>query len=132
MPVDTQQILAEAEKLGQLIAQHPAIQRFKEAQKSLTGDPEASRLLSEFERHYEALARQEQSGAAITDAQQATLQAMQTRLSSHLKIKALNVAQLEFVDLLRKVSQTYQRPLADAAGVGAVAPGGARPKSGQP
>jgi cell fate (sporulation/competence/biofilm development) regulator YlbF (YheA/YmcA/DUF963 family) len=125
MPVDTQQILDMAEKLGELIAQHPAVARFKQAQKSLAEDPEASRLLSDFERSLETLARQEASGVPITDAQQHTLQQAQSRVASHLKIKAMNLAQLEFVDLLRKVGQTYQKPLAAGSG-GSAAQAGQR------
>jgi len=125
MPVDTQQILDMAEKLGDLIAQHPAVARFKQAQKSLADDPDASRLLAEFERSIESLARQEAAGMPVSDAQQQTLQAAQARVASHIKIKALNLAQLEFVDLLRKVGQTYQKPLAtNPAGSAA---GSARP-----
>jgi cell fate (sporulation/competence/biofilm development) regulator YlbF (YheA/YmcA/DUF963 family) len=124
MPVDTQQILDMAEKLGELIAQHPAVARFKQAQKSLADDPEASRLLADFEKSIESLARQEQSGLPVSDAQQQTLQASQARVASNLRIKALNLAQLEFVDLLRKVGQTYQKPL--SANPAGAAPAGPR------
>jgi cell fate (sporulation/competence/biofilm development) regulator YlbF (YheA/YmcA/DUF963 family) len=116
MPTDTQQILDAAEKLGQLIKDHPAVERFKAAQKSVSDDPEAGRLLQEFDRQLETLGRQEQSGRPVTDAQRMQLESLQAKIVSHLKIKNLNLAQVEFVDLLRKVSQTYQRPLADAAG----------------
>lgn len=109
MPVDTQQILAEAEKLGQLVAQHPAVARFKDAQKAVANDPEASRMLTEFDRAIEALSRQEQSGMPVTDAQRMQLEGVQSRIASHLKIKALNLAQVEFVDILRKATQTIQQ-----------------------
>jgi cell fate (sporulation/competence/biofilm development) regulator YlbF (YheA/YmcA/DUF963 family) len=115
MPVDTTQILQEAEKLGQLLKQHPAVERFKSAQKAVTDDPEAKRLLGEFDRQIEALARQEQTGRPVTDAQRMQLESLQAKIVSHIKIKNLNLAQVEFVDLLRKISQTYQRPLADGA-----------------
>jgi cell fate (sporulation/competence/biofilm development) regulator YlbF (YheA/YmcA/DUF963 family) len=113
MPVDTQQILQEAEKLGQMLKEHPAVQRFKSAQKAVSEDAEASRLLGEFDRQLEALARQEQQGRPVTDAQRMQLEALQAKIVSHIKIKNLNLAQVEFVDLLRKISQTYQRLLAD-------------------
>ena len=54
MAVDTQQILQAAEKLGQMLKDHPAVERFKSAQKSVAEDAEASRLLGEFERGLEA------------------------------------------------------------------------------
>ena len=125
MPADMQQILDEAEKLGQLVAQHPAVARFRDAQKAVSSDPEAARLLADFDRHIETLARQEQSGLPITDAQRMQVESLQNRIVSHLKIKAMNMAQVEFVDLLRKVSQTVQRPAAEVIGGGAVAAGGA-------
>ena len=126
MAVDTDQIMQEAEKLGQLVAQHPAVARYKQAQKSVAEDPEAGRLLADFDRQLESLGRQEQSGMPVTDAQRMQLESLQSRIISHIKIKALNMAQVEFVDLLRKVTQTIQRPLSDApqgaAGGGAGGP----------
>jgi cell fate (sporulation/competence/biofilm development) regulator YlbF (YheA/YmcA/DUF963 family) len=122
MPVDTQQILLAAEKLGQMLKDHPAVERFKSAQKAVSDDPDASRLLAEFERNLEALGRQEQQGRPPTDAQRLQLEALQSKIVSHIKIKNLNLAQMEFIDLLRKVSQTYQRPLADTAPATAAAP----------
>ena len=115
MPVDTQQILQAAEKVGQLLKEHPTVEKFKSAQKAVAEDPDASRMLAEFERQLEALARQEQQGHPATDAQRMQLESLQSKIVSHIKIKNLNLAQVEFVDLLRKISQTYQRPLADAA-----------------
>ena len=50
MAVETQQIIDEAEKLGKLVAQHPAIARYKQAQKAIADDAEATRLFAEFER----------------------------------------------------------------------------------
>jgi len=123
MAVDTQQVMDAAEKLGQLLAQHPAVEKYKSAQKSVSDDPEASRLLAEFDRQLETLSRQEQTGHPITDAQRMQLETIQSRLVSNLKVKAWNMAQVEFVDLLRKVGQTYQRLLADSAPAAAGAGG---------
>jgi cell fate (sporulation/competence/biofilm development) regulator YlbF (YheA/YmcA/DUF963 family) len=137
MPVDTQQLIDEAGKLGRLVAQHPAIARYREAQRSVSQDPDAGRLLSELNRFFESLARQEASGMPVSDAQRQQLESLQSRISSHLKIKNLNIAQVEFVDLLRKISQTIQQPLADeparsgrsggAGGQGVTEPGDGAP-----
>ena len=113
MPVDTQQIMDEATRLGQLVAQHPAVTRYNHARRAVQDDAEASRLLADMDRQMEALARQEQAGMHVTDAQRMQLESLQTRIISHLKIKALNLAQVEFVDLLRKITQTIQRQLGD-------------------
>jgi cell fate (sporulation/competence/biofilm development) regulator YlbF (YheA/YmcA/DUF963 family) len=114
MAVDTQQLMDEAEKLGKLVAQHPAVERYKSAQKSVSEDAEASRLLADFERNLAKLDQQAQAGMPVTDAQRDQLEALQSRIVSHIKVKALNMAQVEFVDLLRKITQTIQKPLADA------------------
>ena len=113
MPVDTQQIMEEAEKLGKIVAQHPAIAKYKSAQKAVADDPDASRLLADMERQIEALGRQEQAGLPITDAQRMALETSQNRVVSHIKIKAWNMAQVEFVDILRRISQTIQKQLVD-------------------
>jgi cell fate (sporulation/competence/biofilm development) regulator YlbF (YheA/YmcA/DUF963 family) len=122
MPADTQQILDAADKLGQLVAQHPAVAKYKEAQKLVSSDPDASRLLNEFNRLLETLARNEQSGLPITDAQRTQLEHLQSQIMSHIKIKALNLAHVEFYDLLRKVTQAIHRPLQDTPA--ATSPGG--------
>ena len=109
-----------------MLAQHPAVAKYKQAQRAVADDPDASRLLAEFERQLEALGRQEQQGHPATDAQRMQLEGLQSKIVSHIKIKNLNLAQMEFVDLLRKISQTYQRPLSDAvAGAAGHKPPGA-------
>lgn len=124
MPVDTQQLMNEAEKIGRLVAQHPAVARYKQAQKSVADDPEAGRLLADMDRQIEALSRQEQSGVPITDAQRMALESSQNRVVSHIKIKNWNMAQVEFVDLLRKITQTIQRQLTDQPASGGGISGG--------
>lgn len=130
MPVDTQQILDEAEKLGQLVAQHPSVERYKQAQKAVSDDPDTSRLMAEFERTYGRLAQQAEAGMPVTDAQRDQLEAIQSRIVSNIKVKALNMAQVEFVDLLRKVGQIIQKPVAGATGQAAAGGGGAPPAGG--
>ena len=121
MPVDTQQILDQAKALGELMAQHPSVSKYKEAQRLVAADPDAGRLLMDFEKELEQLSRQEQSGLPVSEQAQMKLQSMQAQIASHIKIKALNMAQVEFMDLMRKVTQTLQRPAVEGA------MGGARP-----
>jgi cell fate (sporulation/competence/biofilm development) regulator YlbF (YheA/YmcA/DUF963 family) len=127
MAVDTQQIVAEADKLGQLVAQHPAVAKYRQAQKSVAEDPDAGRLLKEFDRTLETLGRQEQSGQPVTDAQRTQLESLQMQIMSHIKIKALNMAQMEFIDLLRKVNQAVQGKVVDMPGGGAARMAAAAP-----
>src|SRR3954466_2943006 len=132
MPVDTNQILAEADKLGQLVAQHPAVERYKNAQKAVAEDPDANRTMAEFERALESLARQEQTGMPVTDAQRQQLEHLQSRIVSNVKVKNLNMAQVEFIDLLRKVNQAVQSKVVEAGGMGGAGGRGARSGAGAP
>jgi len=115
MASDTNEIISAAEKLGSLVADHPAVAKYKEAQRAVSSDPESSRLMSEFGQQLEKLMRQEQTGVSVTDAQRQSLESLQSRIASNLKVKALNLAEVEFTDLLRRISQTWQKPLADTS-----------------
>ena len=133
MAVDTNQILAEADKLGQLVAQHPAVERYKNAQRAVAEDPDANRTMAEFERQLETLARQESTGMPVTDAQRQQLENLQSRIVSNVKVKNLNMAQVDFIDLLRKVNQAVQSKVVEAGGMGgAGGAGGAAGGRGAP
>src|SRR5258706_7968026 len=129
MPTDTQSILDSAEKIGLLVKEHPAFERYRAAAKTVGEAPEAGRLVNEFNRQLETLMRQEQSGMPVTDAQHQQLEVLQQRIASHIKMKALHLAQTDFYDLMRKITQTIQKPLAEVqgGGGGGGAGGGGRP-----
>ena len=130
MPADETTILDQARKLGDLVAQHPAVAKYRDAQRTVSQDPDASRLLADFDRQLETLSRQEASGMSVTDAQRRSLESLQAQIASQLKVKALSIAQVDYMDLLRKVSQAWQRPIAEAGGV--PTPGGAGGAGGAP
>ena len=122
MPSDMSQVMEAAQKLAELVAQHPAVQKYKQAQRAVADDPEAARMLADFDRQLQRLAQQQQSGLAVTDAQQEQLENLQSKIVSHLKVKALNMAQVDYVDLRRRIgaaidSAVQDRPAA-AAGPG--------------
>ena len=125
MPTDTQAILDAADKIGLMVKEHPAYERYRSAAKAVGEDAEAGRLVSDFNRQLETLMRQEQSGMPVTDAQHQQLESLQQRIATHIKMKALHMAQTDFYDLLRKITQTIQKPLTEVAqGAGGGAPRG--------
>jgi cell fate (sporulation/competence/biofilm development) regulator YlbF (YheA/YmcA/DUF963 family) len=127
MPSDTQSILDAAEKIGQQVKDHPAFERYRAAAKTVGEDPEAGRLVADFNRQLETLMRQEQAGMPVTDAQHQQLESLQQRIASHIKMKALHLAQTDFYDLMRKITQTIQKPLAEVQGGGGGRGAGAAP-----
>ncbi len=112
MPSDTPQVMDAAEKLAQMVAEHPLVDRFRQAQQAVANDPETSRLTAEFDRQLQKLVQQQQSGLPVTDAQQQQLESLQSKIVSHIKIKALNLAQVDYVDLRRKIGQAIDRAVA--------------------
>ena len=122
MPADTQQILDAAEKLGALLADHPAVEKYKQAQKALSDDPDASRLLADFNKVIQQVSHNEQAGLPPTEQQRQQMEALQTQIASHLKFKSYSMAEYELTDIMRRVSQTWQRPLAGTATDGGTAP----------
>jgi len=126
MPTDTQSILDAAEKIGLMVKEHPSFERYRSAAKAVSEDADAGRLVTEFNRQLETLMRQEQAGMPVSDVQHQQLESLQQRIASHLKMKAMHLAQVDFYDLLRKVTQTIQKPLGDvgsaAGGAGAAQP----------
>ena len=110
------QITETAAKLGELVASHPSIGRYADAQQALAKDAEAGRLLQQFEQRAMVIARNEQMGQPVGQAERRELEAMQQTIAGNIKVKAFSLAQAEMTDLLRKVSQTWQRPVAKAQG----------------
>lgn len=111
-----QQITETAQKLGDLVAKHPAIKKLAQAQQALGKDTDATRMLQQFEQKAAVLMRNEQMGQPVGDAERRELEAMQQQIASNIKVKAFSIAQTDMTDLLRKVSQTWQRPVAEAQG----------------
>ena len=124
MPADTQAVLDAAKKVADLLADHPTVEKFKQAQKSLQDDPDASRLLQDFNSVLTQIAHNERAGLPPTEEQRRKYEAFQTQIASHLKFKAYSIAEFELTDLLRKVSQTWQKPLARPGASGEFADGG--------
>lgn len=116
MPTTTQQIMDAAQQAGKLLADHPAVEKYRQAQQAVTQDPDATRLLGEFERQLETLGRAQQMGQGISEDQRRSFEALQLQISSHIRIKALNMAQVEFVDLLRRITQEIHKPIASLLG----------------
>lgn len=119
MPVDTQQILDAAGKVADLLAQHPVVEKYKSAQKALQDDPDASRLLQDFNSVITQISHNERAGVPPTEEQRRKFEALQTQIASHLKFKSYSMAEYELTDLLRKISAAWQKPLARAGGAAA-------------
>lgn len=125
MATDTQAVLDAAQKLADVLAEHPAVEKYKQAQKALQEDPDASQLLKQFNSVLTQIAHNERAGLPPTEEQRRQFESLQTQIASHLKFKAYSMAEYELTDLLRKISQTWQKPLARSGATGSADPASA-------
>ncbi len=106
------QIIRIAEQLGKAIADSPQSQALDQARQQAQGDPEAMKLMNEFQSQAEKIARQEQMRQPIEPADKQKLEGLQGKVAGNGTIKKFTEAQMQYVDLMQRVSQTIHQQLA--------------------
>lgn len=125
-----QEILDAADALGKQIAEHEAAEKFEQATKALDDDVEAQRAVNDFQRHLQTLAEKQRNHQPIEPAEKQKLEELQMAVAMNIKVRALQQAQMDFLDLLREVMTRIEQNAvgeeqAAAATGAAPAPGGA-------
>lgn len=118
----TSQIEQAAKDLGKMIGEHDAAHRYSAAAKALDTDIEAQRLMTDFNRAIQSIAQKQASQKPIEVEDKRRLEKLQTEVAMNLKVRALQQAQMDYVDLIRSVVSTIT---AEAGGLEAQADGGA-------
>ncbi len=121
----TDQIEQAAHDLGRMIASHPSATEYDAASKALSDDRDAERLLNDFNRHLTALSEKQQKGEPTEVDDKRKLQELQQSVAMNVNVGRMQKAQMDYADLLRKVTEiiTGESQPADAP------PG--RPQAGQ-
>ena len=122
---DTNQVLAAAGTLGNLIGSHPSVASYKELTRQLDLDITARNLVGQFEQTMEALAMKEASGQPIEIADKQNVERLQQSIALHPLLKKLMAAQVEYMELMRKVQETINagvagKPAAAGSRAGAI------------
>jgi len=117
----TQDILDAAKSLGKLISTHPAAKRMDDLMKKLQSDREAQRALTDFNRHMQTLSQKEQMGQPIEVEDKRKMDQFQAAVAANLVLRELQMAQMDYLDLMRQVDDL----VGGAEGEGAA--GGAPP-----
>ncbi|MFG0330175.1 MAG: YlbF family regulator [Phycisphaerales bacterium] len=122
MPSDTDTVMDAARKLGELVADHETAKRYRESVESIEKDTETQRLMNDYNRFIMTLAEKESRGQPIEVSDKRKLEEMQSSLAMNIKIRNLQMAQMNYADLMRKIDQAV------AGAVGGpedpIAPGG--------
>lgn len=113
---DTTEVMAAATKLGNLIGAHPSVQSYRELTRQLDLDISARTLLGQFEQTMEQLAMKEANGQPIEISDKQTVERLQQSIALHPLLKKLMAAQVEYMDLMRKVQETINGALSGRNG----------------
>ena len=100
-----EKILELAKRLGREIAANPIGTRYAEASKKLDKDPDAQKLIKEYEAKAQEIAKKEREQKPVEPEEKHALQEMQTQIAEHDTIKTWMQSQVEYVNLLRKVNE---------------------------
>lgn len=100
-----EKILELAKRLGREIAANPIGVKYADVSSKLDKDPEAQKLIKEYEAKAQEMAKKEREQKPVEPEEKHTLQNMQAQIAEHDTIKAWMQAQVEYVNLLRKVNE---------------------------
>ncbi len=101
--VTTDEVVKKARELGELISQHAATVQYRAALEKLEQDQAAQRLMNDLNRKLEEIEQKEQSGRPIEVEDKRTVESLRRQVIRHPLLSELQMAQLDYVDLMRKV-----------------------------
>jgi len=113
-----EQIMKSAQELGKILGDHPKVARLEDAIEKLKGDIEAQRALNDFNRYLQTVSEKEMSGQPIEVSDKHKLQELQNAVVHNLVLREFQLAQLDYVDLVRAIDDTMYGRSAAAAAVG--------------
>ncbi len=120
-------LIKEAESLGRQLGENPKAARLESAIKKLREDTEAQRALNDLNRQLQAVAEKEMSGQPIEVEDKRKMQELQTAVVHNLVLQEFQLAQMDYVDLVRKLDDAMYGKSAAAQAVGVTGHGGGAP-----
>ncbi len=106
----TQDILDAARKLGEMISQHDAAQKLESALTKLQDDQDAQKALNDYNRCLQTIAEKEAAGQPIEVEDKRQLESLQAEVIRSPVLRDFQVAQMDYVDLMRKVDEAMAGP----------------------
>lgn len=104
----TDDILKRARELGDLIQSHPAAKKLEEVLGKLQADIEAQRAMTDYNRLLQSLGEKEASGRPIEVDDKKKLEAAQKAVMKSATLRDFQVAQMDYLDLMRKVDEAIE------------------------
>jgi len=107
-----EQVMELAQSLGKAIAASSQAQKLVDARKQLSAQPQVEQLLKDFQQQSEKIARLEKEQKPIEVEDKHKLEELSSKLVSNDLFKKFTAAQVDYVDLMRKVNDALRKELA--------------------
>lgn len=122
----TQEIVDAAKKLGRMIGEHDTSRKLASALKALENNIESQRAMTDYQRFLQSLAEKEATGRPIEVSDKRKLEELQRAVVLNPILRQFQTAQMDYVDLIRKVDDAMlgQSDLAATVGMGPAATSG--------
>lgn len=104
-------IVRLAERLGSTIAESPQATTLRQARKAMEDQADLSGTLKDFQAQSEKIAALEAEQKPIEVEDKQKLQNLHNTLIASETFKKLSAAQVEYVDLMRRVNEALQKKL---------------------
>lgn len=104
-------IVEMAEKLGKAIAESPAAAKLRECRKALDQQPDVLATLKAYQEQSEKVGRLEEEKKPIEVEDKHRLQELHDKLVAGDVFKQFTAAQVDYVDLMRKVNMVLRKHL---------------------
>ncbi len=121
MPTE-QDILDQATKLGELLAEHESVKKLESATKAFEADPASRQAMTDYQQFAQTLQQKAQQGSPIEVEDKRKLESLQQAVITNPLLANMQRAEMDYVDLLRKVDGAII-----GAGGGVAQPAGAGP-----
>ena len=109
-PSTNDEVVAQARELGALLARHPAAKAYHDATTALQEDTEAQRLLADLDRLSQQIREKETGGQPVEVEEKHQLRDLQSQVGQHALIGRWQMAQMDYVDLMRRVDAAIADP----------------------
>ena len=105
-------IMEMAQKLGKAISESPQASKLRQAREELDKQQNVVQLLKDYQAQTDKVAKLEEEKKPVEVEDKHKLQELHDKLIASEAFKKLTSAQVEYIDLMRKVNATLQKHLA--------------------
>lgn len=99
------EIMKTAQQLGKLIGEHESAVKLQKVMEAFRQDIDAQRLLTDYQRYVAKLGEKEAKGQPIEVEDKRKLDSMQKAVITNPKLRDLQIAQMDYLDLMRRVDE---------------------------